>query len=117
MIPAEKSQRASARSLGFEQARMTALFVDVMMITDDLTRYSDSYQSAVPIADRTIHVYVPTQDAGEHAVCIALAESDRALLEGNRNVALDELFGQVCWQIQLAEAGPEDCECFFVSMT
>ncbi len=36
MFAVEESQRAFARSLGLEQARMTALFVDIVRIADDL---------------------------------------------------------------------------------
>src|ERR1700730_10075566 len=113
MFAAEKGQRAFARSLGFEQARMTALFVDIVRIADDLPRTSHSYQGATAVADRAVHVYVSTQNAGEHAVGIALAEHQRALFEGNRNVALDQFFDQVQWQIRTAQACPKDCEALF----
>src|SRR5208282_1405554 len=114
MIAAEECQRAFARNLDFEQARVTTFFVNVVRIADDLARYSHSYQGAIPITDRAIHVYIPIQDAGEHAVSIALAERQRALLKGNRYVALDQLVDQVHRQFQTAQARPKHREGFFM---
>src|SRR5579862_1151362 len=117
MIAVEQRQRAFGRDLDFEQTRVTAFLVYVIRIADDLARSGQPYQGAIPITDRTIHLHVPAQDACDHAVGVTLTERQRALFEGDRYVAFDHFIDQIQRQFQTAEAGPKDCEAFFVLMT
>src|ERR1700688_876271 len=114
MTAAEKRERASARNLRFEQACVTAFFVDVVGIADDLARSGHSYQGAISIAYRAIHVYKTAQDASQHAVGITLAECQRAFLEDNCDVTLDQLVDQLLRQIQTAQVRAEDRESFLM---
>jgi len=108
MISTEKRQRAPARDLSFEQARVTAFFVDVVGIADELARSRDSNQGAIPITNRAIDIYVTAQDAGKHAVGVALAESERAFLEDNCDVTLDQVVDQLLRQVQTVKVRSED---------
>src|SRR5258708_4831140 len=110
MVSAEKRQSAFARNLRFEQACVTAFFVDVVGVTDDLARSGYPYEGAVPITYRAINVYIPAQDAGKHSVGVALAERQGSFLEDNRDVALDQLIDQLQGQIQTVQVRAEDCE-------
>src|SRR5260370_12979679 len=114
MMSAEKRERASARSLRFEQACAAAFLVDVVWMADDLARSGHSYQGAISIAYRAIHVYKTAQDASQHAVGITLAECQRAFLEDNCDVTLDQLVDQFLRQIQTAQICAEDCEAFLM---
>ena len=51
MIAAEERQRAFARNLDLEQARVTAFFVHVVWIPDDLAWSGQPYQGAISIPD------------------------------------------------------------------
>src|SRR5712672_1086401 len=114
MISAEKRERASARDLRFEQACVAAFLVDVVWVADDLARSGHSYQGTIPIAYRAIYVYKPAQDARQHAVGIALAERQRAFLEDNCDVTLDQLVDQLLRQIQTDKVRAEDRESFLM---
>ena len=117
MIAAEKREHALGRNLGFEQARVTALLIDVIRISNDLARTSHSHQSAIPVTYWAVHVNVAAQDAGEHTVGVAFAERQRAFLEGDRDVAVDQFVDQVHRQIQAAQPGPKNCEGLFMLAT
>src|SRR5260370_37837899 len=95
MIAAEERQSAFARNLRFEQPRVTAFLVDVVCIADDLARSGHSHQGPIPITYWAIYVYIPAQDAGEHAIGITLAKCQCAFLEHNRDVVLDQLVNQL----------------------
>ena len=95
MIAAEERERAFGRDLRFEHARVTALLVNVIRISDDLARSGQPYQGAIPITYRTIHLHVPAQDACDHAVGITLTKRQRALFEGDRYVAFDHFVDQI----------------------
>src|SRR5216683_2162462 len=108
MISTEKRQRALARDLSFEQACVTAFFVDVVGIADELAGSGDSNQGAIPITHRAIDIYIAAQDAGKHAVGVALAERQRAFLEDNRDVTLDQIVDQLLRQVQTVKVRSED---------
>ena len=85
------------------QARVAAFLVDVVWVADDLARSGHSYQGTISIAYRAIHVYKTAQDASKHAVGIALAKRQRAFLENNCDVTLDQLVDQLLREIQTAQ--------------
>ena len=118
MIAAEKREHALGRNLGFEQARVTALLIDVIRISNDLARTSHSHQSAIPVTYWAVHVNVAAQDAGEHTVGVAFAERQRAFLEEEPAMWWSTSSStRSTGRFQAAQPGPKNCEGLFMLAT
>jgi len=114
VIAAEKREGAFGRNLSLERPRMKSFFVDVVRVADYLARSGQPDQGSVSVAHRTVNVNVPTKDASEHSVGVALAERHGVFLEGDGYVAIDQFLYQVDRQIQVAQTCSEDRERFFM---
>src|SRR5258708_609009 len=100
MVAAEESQDAFGGNLSFEHPSVTAFFIDVVGVSDNLAGARQPNQSTVSITNRTVDVHIAAQNAGKHPVGVALTKSHGTSIECDRYMSLDQLVDQFRRQIE-----------------